>query len=316
MMRNRFRPFAAVIVAACAIALCGCQSPLSRTSVAEARQTAASSTTAQVSSPTIVTAGTLTVGLKTASATAPLEVVDSSGNVSGIDVDLASAIADELGLKVSFVSVTDVKSAFTKGCDIVMDVETGESNDTKVIGRYTESAVALFHKDATGVVDASSLSGKTVGLQKGSTSQKALSRTSLVMTQKEYDNLNAAFDALNAGTVDYVLCDAYAGAYLASAYSGVTMAGTIDVPTSAGIGISSTNSDLQTKVQNALDKLTQNGVTDIIRSRWVGSMDSLTSTSQVTGITNTATAISTTTDTTTTATDGTSAGANAVTSTN
>jgi polar amino acid transport system substrate-binding protein len=160
-----------------------------------------------------------------------------------------------------------------------------------------------------------------VGVQKSSTSQKALARTSLVMTQKEYSNLNEAFDALNAGSVDYVLCDAYAGAYLSTSYSGITMAGTIDVPTSAGVAVSSTNTELQTKIQTAIDDLSQNGVYDIIRSRWVGSMAQLTSSSQVSGIT--VTSATTTTDastsdsaTATGTTDGSGAGSNAVSSTN
>ncbi|MCI1666159.1 MAG: ABC transporter substrate-binding protein [Atopobiaceae bacterium] len=324
MKRNHFvRHFVtlALMALACAVALGGCQLSLTPTSVDEARSSAASSTKAEVTSPTIATDGTLTVGLKTASATAPLCITSDSGDVTGLDIDLASAIADELGLKVKFVSVTDAKSGIAKGCDIVMDVSSGESADVKVIGRYTESAVALFHKDAAGVTSATELSGKTVGVQKSSTSQKALARTSLVMTQKEYSNLNEAFDALNAGSVDYVLCDAYAGAYLSTSYSGITMAGTIDVPTSAGVAVSSTNTELQTKIQTAIDDLSQNGVYDIIRSRWVGSMAQLTSSSQVSGIT--VTSATTTTDastsdsaTATGTTDGSGAGSNAVSSTN
>ena len=91
-----------------------------------------------------------------------------------------------------------------------------------------------------------------------------------------FANLNDAFDALQAGTVNYVLCDAYPGAYLASVYGGISFVGTLDVCSPIGIAVASDNTELQASVQSAYDSLNAGGVVGLIRSKWVGGMPSIT----------------------------------------
>ena len=306
---------AIVAMAAVTVALCGCS--LTTPSVEEATQKQASS--ASVSTPTIKTAGTLTVGLKSSSVTAPFENVASSGEATGMDIDVASALADQLGLSVKFVAVTDAKSALASTCDIVMDVKSGESGDVTVVGSYAESAAALFHKGATASLTTSDVNGKTVGLQSSSVSQRTLTRTNLSVTQKEFSNLNAAFAALDEGSIDYVLCDAYAGGYLATTYGDMGFCGSLDAPTQLGVGVATTNTALQGTVKTAMDTISSNGVLGTIHKRWVGSLPTLSASNQVTGITLTeasttaAAGSDTASASTSNAGNGTTAGSNAVT---
>lgn len=318
MKRTRARLVIIAVLCVAMAALCGC-SNLKSPSVDEAIQKEEQSTSPSVTTPTIATNGTLVVGLKSETVSAPLEMVNSATNdATGLDIDLASAIADELGLSVKFVSVTDAKTAMTKGCDIVMDVKAGESSDVAVVGRYCETAATLFHKGSVSTKTAGDLNGKSVALQKNSTSQKILGRTSLTMTQKEYSNLNEAFDALESGTVDYVLCDAYPGGYLAATYDDISFCGTLDVPTSAGVGVLSSNTALQQAVQKAVDTVSGNGVYSIIRTKWVGTLPTLTSSNQIQGV-SISSDTTTTTESTSTETanstegDGSGAGSNAAT---
>lgn len=125
------------------------------------------------------------------------------------------------------------------------------------------------------------LSSKSVGVQTGSVSQTALSKTGLVMSVKTYDNLNAAFDALESGGVDYVLCDAYSGAYLSARYDEVFLAGTLDAPKAQGIAVSSQNAELADAVKAAYDAVEKNGLMGLVRRRWVAGMDALSASSQV-----------------------------------
>ncbi len=64
---------------------------------------------------------------------------------TGIDVEISSAIADQLGVDVKFVSVNGPVDGLQAGCDIVMVSEVVKTQQVRYSG-YAESATALFHK--------------------------------------------------------------------------------------------------------------------------------------------------------------------------
>lgn len=285
------RAVAAGIAAYVSFSLCACSVPslpglpkASYPSVAEATASLSSGKTATVDDSALVSPGTLTVGVRTGAVSAPVLVEAQDGSLSGLDVDLASAIADEMGLKVRFVGVSTVSDSLGKTCDIVMDLSDGEASSAKVVGTYAESATAFFHKGDTGIAKVGDLSSKTVGLQDGSMSQRALENTGLVMSEKTYSNLNDAFSALEGGQIDYVLCDACSGAYLASQYDDIAFVGTLDAAKTYGVAVSSSNAQLEDAVQSAYDAVSSNGVYDLVRSRWLGGMAQLGTQNQVQGV--------------------------------
>lgn len=252
--------------------------------VAEAREQRRSELMPTVSDEELVTPGTLTVGVR-ATGSAPLLMTTDEGGYQGIDVDIAYALADELGLgSVEFVSVSSVSDG-VRTCDVVMGVDADEEGCT-VVGSYAQSALGVFGAgDVPSVpISASDLSGATVGVQSGSASQATLSDLDLGCSEQTFSNLNEAFDALAAGTVDYVVCDAYAGAYLATAYDGVSFAGTLDDPLSVGVAVASGATSLRGSVQMALDEIQDNGVAQIGKARWVGDFPTLAEGTVVTGL--------------------------------
>lgn len=299
---------AAAALAAC-VALAGCSGPLSAIAGPEASVGEALAAKTAALSPKVdstISKGVLTVGIDTQDGMVPLYVGSDSGRAYGMDVDLASALADELGLKVRFVSVDDANPGLGTTCDVLMGAVDGQVGATTVVGDYAERASAFFHKGDTGVAKVDDLSSKSVGVQMGSVSQTALSKTGLMMSVKTYDNLNAAFDALESGGVDYVLCDAYSGAYLSARYEEVCLAGTLDAPKAQGIAVSSQNAELADAVKAAYDAVEKNGLMGLVRRRWVAGMDPLSASSQVQDVP----AGSPTAAGETTATDGSSGSAN------
>ena len=252
-------------------------------SVEEAREARRSELAPVVAGSALKREGTLTVGIP-ATETVPLSITTADGVQSGIDIDLAHALADELGLSsVSFVPVDGVDAALAETCDIVMGLEPGDAGSATVMGGYVQSATGLFTRgDVTAPVDASSLSGASVGLQEGSVSAQLVGDFELDIVRTPFANLNDAFEALEQGSVQYVVCDAYAGAYLAAAYPDVSFAGTFDEPTLVGIAVSSP--ELQSAVQSALETVETDGVGDIARARWVGDLPTLTAESVITGL--------------------------------
>lgn len=282
-IRGTAKAMCAIAATALVLVLSGCSVPFvsQHRSVEEAKAAKVAAFSPKVEPTAVVQEGYLTVGLRTNRAVVPM-CVESNGAVLGVDVDVASALADELGLKVRFVSVTNVSKALESECDVVMDVSAAESvSSGKVVGSYAETATAFFHRGDMGIAKVEDLSSKSVGLQAGSVSQKALASTSLVMTEKTFDNLNDAFAALSAGSIDYVLCDAYPGAYLASMSTNIYIAGTLDVPTSEGVAVGADNTALQAAVRDALAVVQSDGRADVIRSRWVGGMPALSANSQI-----------------------------------
>ena len=85
------------------------------TSVAEAKAAARAARSTTLTADELHTAGTLTVGLLS-SESAPLLLSSAD---EGLDVDVAYALADELGVDCAFVSVTGLSDAYD-ACDVVM----------------------------------------------------------------------------------------------------------------------------------------------------------------------------------------------------
>ncbi len=262
---------AAAALAAC-VALAGCSGPLSAIAGPEASVGEALAAKTAALSPKVdstISKGVLTVGIDTQDGMVPLYVGSDSGRAYGMDVDLASALADELGLKVRFVSVDDANPGLGTTCDVLMGAVDGQVGATTVVGDYAERASAFFHKGDTGVAKVDDLSSKSVG-------------------------------------VDYVLCDAYSGAYLSARYEEVCLAGTLDAPKAQGIAVSSQNAELADAVKAAYDAVEKNGLMGLVRRRWVAGMDPLSASSQVQDVP----AGSPTAAGETTATDGSSGSAN------
>ena len=70
-----------------------------------------------------------------------------------------------------------------------MDVRSGEDSTSTLISGYAESATALFHKGSETNISADSLSGKSVGVQTGSLSERAMGQVLTGMSVQGFSNL-------------------------------------------------------------------------------------------------------------------------------
>lgn len=254
------------------------------TSVADAEAAFKAQRSSGIDSSELVQAGALTVGLLP-TATAPFCSTAQDGSYQGVNIEFAYAVGDACGLPVKFVTVTDLASSLGTSCDLVVGVSTADgasATGVTVMGDYAESAVALFGKKPISSV--TDLSGKTVGIQPGSASQKALSSVDLGCVMQSFSSINEAMAALGTGSVEYVVCDAYAGSYLAEDYDGVSLLGTLDTPVAMGVAVSTAKPTLASSVQTAVDSVQNNGQLDIIKSRWVNGVQTLTAASRLSGL--------------------------------
>ena len=176
--RSTYGAIALAFGAAITVTLSGCNVPvLSQTTKTydEARAAQTAALKPKVDGSSLKNQGYLTVGLRTARSTIPFYLAADSGEISGIDVDVASILASELGLKVRFVSVASTSKGLESDCDIVMDTASNSDvSGARIVGTYAEQSTAFFHKGASGAVSAADLTGKPVGLLGGAAGQVAL----------------------------------------------------------------------------------------------------------------------------------------------
>ena len=125
----------------------------------------------------VISAGVLKVGVD--AAFAPLTFKDETGAYVGYDIELATAVAEKLGVAVEFVEVdwTKLDAALNDGTiDCVwsgMSINDERKAAMTVSAAYLESdTVLLVHKDVAGFID--DLAGKTIAVQEGSFSETIL----------------------------------------------------------------------------------------------------------------------------------------------
>ncbi len=226
----------------------------------------------QLEPPAIGESGTLRVGVDTGKA--PLAgIMESNRAIVGLDVDIAAAIADELGLKVSITDVgSDAASALADGTvDIVMGVNQSEADGSFWVSQtYLPTGIALFSTDPNAGVPTAD-SGATFAAQISSTSAWAVSNEFGASSLEAASTLIDAFDSLKNGQVNYVAADAVIGLYTAHSQE-------IDVYLSAMlsrvggyvIGASSDNAELQTTISQAVQNVVDGGMLSVIERKWLG----------------------------------------------
>jgi polar amino acid transport system substrate-binding protein len=262
----RRRIFAALSIVAMAISVGGCTGVIT-----------APTLTPKIAPPVIVKAGVLRAAIDLESA--PF-AGSAKGRDVGLDIDVAAAVAEQLGLKLEIVDAkSDAAMAAVKdgSVDIMLGgltVESAVASQVAFAGTYISDAPAVFAaKGASITIDA--LGTKRVAVQTGSVSYWSLldkfGPTSLIPVA----TLDAAFQAVASGTADVAAGDALVGAYLLRGYPDLGYVGQIDSAFPLGIGVSQAKPDLETQMRAALDKLAAQGVLETIRHKWFGDLPPL-----------------------------------------
>ena len=235
-----------------------------------------------VAPPTIGQADTLRVGVDTANS--PLAGMGSD-KIIGIDVDIAAALADRLGLKLSIVDVgSDPEGALAEGkVDIVMGIDQSEGGDFWLSEAYLPTGVAAFATSPDAAVPVAGGSAKFAA-QISSKSAWAVTNEFGESALTSTTNLTDAFADLTDGTDSYVAADAIIGYYAAHGQGlDVSIVALLLTPSGYCIGVSKDNADLQASVTQAVSDLTSGGVIDVIERKWLGTALDLSAVPQTAG---------------------------------
>lgn len=229
--------------------------------------------TPTLSSPTIIEDGVLTVGIDT---TYPPFAAEADGKNVGIDVDVAAALATELGLELKLVNLAngDADEELANGTvDIVMNLEEVAGVNTKAskIAPYLYDAAAVFSTSAT-TMDLETLGAETI---------VAVARSLAAWTLEDYypdstsittvSGLPSVFDTLSSGGTTYGAADVIRGGYLAAtSYPDVNFVGYLTTPAPIYIGVAEGKTELASAITQAISNLESNGILQVIYTKWLG----------------------------------------------
>lgn len=226
---------------------------------------------AKVSTPVLSEEGVLRVGVNAANA--PFSTLVDDKTV-GIDVDIAAALADELGLKVKVVDVGDApEEALDNGTvDVVMGMDSADTAATCWLSDpYLSTAVAIF-ATSSGAILPTADSKPVIEAQESSMSAWEITNQFGEASLKSVPDLKTVFDDLESGATTYGAADAIIGSYVAHTSGGkAQIVGLMQKPGGYCVGVAASNNDLKTAIGDAVKVLRESGVNSVIESKWLGS---------------------------------------------
>ncbi|MDQ4215645.1 transporter substrate-binding domain-containing protein [Microbacterium sp. ASV81] len=163
----------------------------------------------------LINAGTLTVCSDVPYPPFEQEDKSSPSGFSGFDVDLVTAIAKKLDLKIS-IQVTNFDSlqsgtALVAGqCDMgasAMTITDARKKNIDFSDPYYDSLQSLLVKTDSGIKDINGLSGKNVGVQQGTTGENYAKQHAKGANLVQYPSDGELWPAMQAGQIDAILQD-------------------------------------------------------------------------------------------------------------
>ena len=228
---------------------------------------------ADAAAVTTVNAGKLT--MSTNAAFPPYEMTTDSGDFEGIDIEVAGAIAEKLGLELQ-VDDMDFDAALLAAqngkSDMVMAGVTVTDERLKVMDfsdTYAEGIQSIIVPEDSDIATVDDLSGKTIGTQRGTTGYIYCTDDFGEDNVIAYDNGLTAVQALNNGQVDAVVIDNAPAKEFVSANPGLKILDTAYAQEDYAIGVAKGNTQLLDAINGALEELQADGTLQAIVDKYI-----------------------------------------------
>ena len=269
--RRSFLAAAAVSVAALAMTACGGSASSAASSVASS---AASSEAASSAAAELTTVETGKLTMATNATFPPYEMTTDSGELEGIDVDTAKAIAEKLGLELQ-IDDMDFDAALLSvqqgKADIVMAGVT-VTDERKAVMDFSDSYAtgiqSIIVPNDSDIASPDDLAGKKIGTQRGTTGYIYCSDDFGEDSVVAYDSGLTAVQALNNGQVDAVVIDNAPATEYVAANPGLKVLDTSYAEEDYAIGMAK-GSALEDAVNKALEELKADGTLQAIVDKYI-----------------------------------------------
>lgn len=239
-----------------------------------AETTAAATTAAETAAAELKTVESGKLIMSTNAAFPPYEMVADDGSYEGIDVEVAGAIAEKLGLEL-VVDDMDFDAALLavqqNKSDIVMAGVT-VTEDRQLVMNFSDSyatgvQVVIVKEGSDVTLD--NLGEKMIGTQRGTTGYIYTSDDYGDDHVTAYDNGASAVQALINGQVDCVVIDSAPAEAFVAANAGLTILDTEYVTESYAIGVNKDNTALLDAINLALAELPADGTVQSIVDKYI-----------------------------------------------
>ena len=245
---------------------------------AQATETPVSEIEAMVADATLVTDGTLTICSDIPYA--PFEFEDDNNELTGFDVELVDAMAEEMNLQTEFLTTPfdGIIPALVAGnCDAIVSATTitdERSEQVLFSDPYFDADQSLLVTAENEGTYASlgDLGGKNIGVQSGTTgADYAEENKPEGATIREYQGADDLFAAIVAGDVDAILQDFPVNAYRALQNSDqFVVTETFPTGEQYGMAVTLENTNLADALNAALGNVQAAGTYDEIYATWFG----------------------------------------------
>jgi len=283
MKMKTMKKLAALLLALCmALALCACSSgdstPTPTAAPSEAGEPSAAPS-AEASEPaqggaafTTVEEGKLT--MSTNAAFPPYEMTTDSGDFEGIDVEIAAAIAEKLGLELDILD-TDFDSALlavNQGKSDMVMAGVSVTDDRLLVMDFSDTyatgiQVVIVKEGSDVTLD--NLGEKMIGVQKGTTGWQYCTDDYGEEHVTAYDNGLTAVQALVSGKVDCVVIDNAPAQEFVKANDGLAILDTEYANEDYSIGVDKGNAALLDAINGALKELIADGTVQRIIDTYI-----------------------------------------------
>lgn len=206
----------------------------------------------------------------------PYEYMESN-EVVGIDVDIAQAICDKLGMtlvidNIAFDSIIPAVQSGKADVGIAgMTVTEDRLQSIDFTDPYTTATqVIIVNSEGSTVASVDDLAGKTIGVQLGTTGDIYASDVEGA-TVEQYQKGADAVQALKQNKIDCVIIDSEPAKAFVAANEGLTILPDPFEEEEYAICISKDNSELKDKINTALAELKADGTIDSIVEKYIGS---------------------------------------------
>ena len=291
MKARKYIVLAAMAVMVAALALVGCSSgsassaskSASASSASASASASASSASASSSAASgsmqLITAGKLTIA--TSPDYPPFENLEN-GEYVGLDIEIAKAVAKELGLTPEFKTLqfdaiipaiaaggqADMGiSGFSIDPDRAKEIDFSSSYyiDDQAVAVMNDSPITAENADAELNKD-----GVIIAVQSGTTGETYVQENYPKATVQAYGNSTDAFAAMQSGQANAVCTNkAVVDKMLADAYKDARVVKTIATGEEYAIVISKDNQALTTAVNDALAKIASDGTLDTLIKQYM-----------------------------------------------
>lgn len=231
----------------------------------------------------IVDTGTIRIGMS--GAQPPLNSKSRSGEMIGLEVDLARFLGESLGVEVELVMrpFPELLSAMRKSeVDIVMSgmaMTAERSLEAVFVGPYMMSGKSILTKSAK-LASATQVSeldraDLTMAALRNSTSQEFAEKRLPETTLLTVENYDAAIDAINRGEIDALVADLPACIFAVLRHPEHDLM-TLQAPLTVepiGIAVPATELPLQMLLDNYMSTYAQAGVLEMLQVEWLEKND-------------------------------------------